>query len=109
MSAYKTIFGYRVWPASILKVYYPFMLSATTIYFLFSGAHFAMMNSSTDKWANLVTFKLRRTSRKRRRLPLSTSRRTQSTELSYRVILRSQCALEFFGSKRFLEAVNKVG
>ncbi|KAI9353075.1 hypothetical protein DFJ73DRAFT_776259 [Zopfochytrium polystomum] len=45
MSAYKTIFGYRVWPASILKVYYPFMLSATTIYFLFS---------STDKWANLV-------------------------------------------------------
>ncbi|KAJ3107982.1 hypothetical protein HDU97_002562 [Phlyctochytrium planicorne] len=52
--AHRTFLGFRVWPASILKVYFPFVLSGSTIFFLFSGAHTAMSNDSHDKWRNIV-------------------------------------------------------
>ncbi|KAJ3213430.1 hypothetical protein HDU67_002905 [Dinochytrium kinnereticum] len=38
----------------MLKLYFPFMISGSTIFFLFSGAHTAMSNEAHDKWINIV-------------------------------------------------------
>ncbi|TPX45279.1 hypothetical protein SeMB42_g04069 [Synchytrium endobioticum] len=52
--AYRTFLGQRVWPGSFLKVYYPFFISGSLAFFLFSFAHTKMMNNPTDKWMNIV-------------------------------------------------------
>ncbi|KAJ3054795.1 hypothetical protein HK097_000787 [Rhizophlyctis rosea] len=51
---FKTLFGRRVWPANILRVYWPFYLSGTFTFFLFSYFHTKLMNSPEDKWINIV-------------------------------------------------------
>jgi hypothetical protein len=43
-TAYRTFLGKRVWPANILKVYWPFMASGSFAYFLFGSASVAMLN-----------------------------------------------------------------
>jgi hypothetical protein len=50
----KTFLGRRVWPAPFLKLYFPFFLSGSTIFFLFSFAHTKMMDNPQDKWLNIV-------------------------------------------------------
>ncbi|KAI8617223.1 hypothetical protein BC830DRAFT_1114386 [Chytriomyces sp. MP71] len=50
----RTFLGMRVWPASMLKTYFPFLLSGTTAYFLFNFAAVKMLDDPTDKWANIV-------------------------------------------------------
>ncbi|KAI8819818.1 uncharacterized protein EV422DRAFT_532374 [Fimicolochytrium jonesii] len=51
---YRTFFGQRVWPAPILKLYFPFFISGPLAFFLFSYAHTKMMGSASDKWVNIV-------------------------------------------------------
>ncbi|KAJ3172907.1 hypothetical protein HDU87_007743 [Geranomyces variabilis] len=51
---YRTFLGQRVWPATILRLYFPFFISGSTAFFLFSAAHTAMIGSSQDKWVNIV-------------------------------------------------------
>ncbi len=43
-AAYKTFFGLRVYKSPFLKLYFPFVISGSTIYFLFSAAHTKMMD-----------------------------------------------------------------
>ncbi|KAJ3021064.1 UNVERIFIED_CONTAM: hypothetical protein HDU68_009816 [Siphonaria sp. JEL0065] len=50
----RTFLGMRVWPASILKTYFPFIISGTTAYFLFNFAGVKLKDDPTDKWANIV-------------------------------------------------------
>ncbi|KAJ3287565.1 DNA repair protein xrcc3 [Rhizoclosmatium sp. JEL0117] len=50
----RTFLGMRVWPASMLKTYFPFLISGTTAYFLFNFAGVKMRDDPTDKWANIV-------------------------------------------------------
>ncbi|KAJ3105284.1 hypothetical protein HDU96_008646 [Phlyctochytrium bullatum] len=52
--SYGPIFLVRVWPATFLKLYFPFMISGSTIYFLFGAAHIGLMNDANDKWVNIV-------------------------------------------------------
>ncbi|KAI8809934.1 hypothetical protein BJ742DRAFT_802974 [Cladochytrium replicatum] len=54
MGLYKTFFGQRVWPAPILRLYYPFFFSGSLAYFGFAAAHFGMMNDPNDKWDKIV-------------------------------------------------------
>ncbi len=44
----------RYYSAPLLKIYWPFMLSGTTAFFLFSAAHTAMTNDPNDKWNRIV-------------------------------------------------------
>ncbi|KAJ3415510.1 hypothetical protein HDV05_004712 [Chytridiales sp. JEL 0842] len=52
-AATRTFLGFKVWPANILKVYWPFMVSGSLAYFLFGSAATAMLNEPTSKWANI--------------------------------------------------------
>ncbi|TPX71876.1 hypothetical protein SpCBS45565_g00807 [Spizellomyces sp. 'palustris'] len=51
---YRTFLGQRVWPATILKLYFPFFISGSMAFFLFSFAHTKMMDSPSAKWENIV-------------------------------------------------------
>jgi hypothetical protein len=35
-------------------LYFPFFISSTTIFFLFSAAHTALSNAPDDKWVKMV-------------------------------------------------------
>ncbi|KAJ3149891.1 hypothetical protein HK101_001999 [Irineochytrium annulatum] len=39
---------------TFLKLYWPFMISGSTAFFLFSSAQVAMQNDPHDKWVNLT-------------------------------------------------------
>ncbi|KAJ3086855.1 hypothetical protein HK102_012333 [Quaeritorhiza haematococci] len=52
--AYRTFLGQRVWPVPILKLYWPFFISGSTAFFMFSWAHTKLMDDPTDKWVNIV-------------------------------------------------------
>ncbi|KAJ3039707.1 hypothetical protein HDV00_011939 [Rhizophlyctis rosea] len=51
---YRTFFGRRVWPAPLLKLYWPFFISGSLTYFLIGYAHTKMMDAPDDKWALIV-------------------------------------------------------
>ncbi|KAI8904722.1 hypothetical protein EDD86DRAFT_212655 [Gorgonomyces haynaldii] len=53
MSSY-SIFGFKAYKSSYLKLYFPFIISGTTIFFLFSAAHTALSNAPDDKWVKIV-------------------------------------------------------
>ncbi|TPX54784.1 hypothetical protein PhCBS80983_g05760 [Powellomyces hirtus] len=63
--AYRTFLGQRVWPATLLKLYFPFFISGSMAFFLFSFAHTKMMSSSQDKWVNIVNNVRRDTERQK--------------------------------------------
>ncbi|KAI9207557.1 uncharacterized protein BJ171DRAFT_493015 [Polychytrium aggregatum] len=44
--AFRTFLGQRVWPSPVLKLYFPFFISGSTAFFLFSAAHSALTNAS---------------------------------------------------------------
>ncbi|KAJ3071159.1 hypothetical protein HDU98_005735 [Podochytrium sp. JEL0797] len=50
----RTFLGMKVWPASMLKTYFPFLISGTTAYFMFNAAGTAMKNDPEDKWVKIV-------------------------------------------------------
>ncbi|KAI9350177.1 hypothetical protein BDR26DRAFT_1003821 [Obelidium mucronatum] len=50
----RTFLGMKVWPASMLKTYFPFLISGTTAYFLFNFAGVKLRDDPTDKWAKVV-------------------------------------------------------
>lgn len=52
--ALKTLFGQRVWTSSYLKLYFPFIITGTTAFFLFGSAHTALSNAPDDKWNRIV-------------------------------------------------------
>eukprot|EP00997_Jenningsia_sp_PLL12_P011342 NODE_8914_length_390_cov_27.436950_g8026_i0.p1 GENE.NODE_8914_length_390_cov_27.436950_g8026_i0~~NODE_8914_length_390_cov_27.436950_g8026_i0.p1 ORF type:complete len:87 (+),score=6.34 NODE_8914_length_390_cov_27.436950_g8026_i0:46-306(+) len=61
--AYRTFLGQRVWKTPILKLYWPFMLTGPTIFFLFSAAHTAMSGDTEDKWNRIVDIARENTAR----------------------------------------------
>ncbi|KAJ3377310.1 hypothetical protein HDU92_008441, partial [Lobulomyces angularis] len=52
--AFRTFFGERVWSVPILRVYFPFFLSGTTSFFLFSYVHVLFSNDANDQWNKIV-------------------------------------------------------
>ncbi|KND02505.1 uncharacterized protein SPPG_09074 [Spizellomyces punctatus DAOM BR117] len=62
---YRTFLGQRVWPATILKLYFPFFISGSMAFFLFSFAHTKMMDSPSAKWENIVNNVRRDTARQK--------------------------------------------
>ncbi|KAL3901803.1 MAG: hypothetical protein SGCHY_000332 [Lobulomycetales sp.] len=51
---YRMFMGQRVWRVPILRIYYPFILSGVTSFFVFSWLHTAFSNDPTNKWNNIV-------------------------------------------------------
>ncbi|TPX75826.1 hypothetical protein CcCBS67573_g02884 [Chytriomyces confervae] len=50
----RTFLGMRVWPTSMLKPYFPFIVSGTTAYFLFNWVAVKLKDDPTDKWTEIV-------------------------------------------------------
>ncbi|KAJ3226003.1 hypothetical protein HDU81_007548 [Chytriomyces hyalinus] len=50
----RTFLGQRVWPTSMLKPYFPFIISGTTAYFLFNWVAVKLKDDPTDKWTEIV-------------------------------------------------------
>ncbi|KAJ3376620.1 hypothetical protein HDU84_009682 [Entophlyctis sp. JEL0112] len=51
----RTFLGFRVWPATILKPMFPFLISGTMSYFVFNWAGTKLKDDPEDKWANIVS------------------------------------------------------
>ncbi|KAI8898339.1 hypothetical protein BC833DRAFT_590228 [Globomyces pollinis-pini] len=54
MAAYRTFLGTRVWPGNYLKLYFPFIITGTTSFFLFANVHTKLMNAPDGKWEHMM-------------------------------------------------------
>lgn len=52
--AFRTFLGRRVWPGTYLKLYFPFIISSSTVFFLFGNVVTKLTDAPDDKWVNLV-------------------------------------------------------
>ncbi|EGF80419.1 hypothetical protein BATDEDRAFT_88795 [Batrachochytrium dendrobatidis JAM81] len=53
-ASYPRLFGMKVYKTSFLKLYLPFILSGSTVYFGVASIHTALTNAPDDKWVNIV-------------------------------------------------------
>ncbi|KAJ3274489.1 hypothetical protein HDV01_002617 [Terramyces sp. JEL0728] len=53
MPPFRTFLGARVWPGNFLKLYFPFIISGSTIYFLVASTHTQLMDAPDDKWVGI--------------------------------------------------------
>ncbi|RKP02943.1 hypothetical protein CXG81DRAFT_3347, partial [Caulochytrium protostelioides] len=48
------VFGSKVYQSSFLKMYWPFMMTGTFMFYSITAAHTALMNDPYDKWNNIM-------------------------------------------------------